>query len=63
MEVLYLLVPLSIVLATLIAAAFLWAARAGQFDDLERHGSDILHDDDSVSGQQHEPSEEAGDDA
>ena len=45
MEVLYLLVPLSIVLAILIAAAFLWAANSGQFDDIERHGSDILHDD------------------
>ena len=46
MEVIYLLIPVSLVLVIVIVAGFLWAARAGQFEDLERRGSDILHDDD-----------------
>lgn len=46
MEVVYLLIPVSLVLVIVIVAGFLWAARAGQFDDLERRGRDILHDDD-----------------
>src|SRR5690606_2177636 len=35
MNVLYLLVPLAIVLAAVGVAAFLWAVRNGQFDDVE----------------------------
>jgi cbb3-type cytochrome oxidase maturation protein len=35
MDVLYLLVPLSVVLVLLIGAVFWWAVRSGQFDDLE----------------------------
>lgn len=47
MEILYLLVPLSIVLVFLIGAV-LWLALAnGQFDDLETPGLRILADDDS----------------
>ncbi len=46
MEIIYLLIPVSLVLVIVIVAGFLWAARAGQFEDLERRGSDILRDDD-----------------
>ena len=46
MDVLYLLVPLSLVLVFLIGAVFWLALRGGQFDDLERPGFDILADDD-----------------
>jgi cbb3-type cytochrome oxidase maturation protein len=46
MDILYLLIPLSFVLVGVIVAAFLWAVRRGQFDDLERHGRDILLEDD-----------------
>lgn len=42
MDVIYLLVPVSLVLVTVIAAGFVWANRTGQFDDLERHGRDIF---------------------
>lgn len=49
MEVIYLLIPISLLLVIVIVAGFLWAARAGQFEDLERRGSDILHDDDGPS--------------
>lgn len=46
MDTLYLLVPMSLALATLIAAALWWALRTGQYDDLERPGQQILLDDD-----------------
>jgi cbb3-type cytochrome oxidase maturation protein len=35
MEILYLLIPLSLVLVAIIIWVFLWAVRSGQFDDLE----------------------------
>ena len=33
MEILYLLIPLSLVLVGIIIWVFLWAVRSGQFDD------------------------------
>lgn len=47
MDIIYLLVPISVVLVGVIVWAFLWAVRRGQFDDLERHGHDIFHEDDA----------------
>ncbi len=46
MEILYLLIPLSVVLVAIIVTAFLWAIRSGQFDDLEGPAHRILVDDD-----------------
>lgn len=46
MESLYLLIPLSIVLALVIAVIFWWATRSGQFDDMEGPAHRILMDDD-----------------
>lgn len=46
MEILYLLIPMSIVLVFLIGAVFWWSVRSGQFDDLEGPGYRILMDDD-----------------
>ncbi|GAA5785021.1 cytochrome oxidase maturation protein, cbb3-type [Chitiniphilus shinanonensis] len=46
MESLYLLIPLSVVLAFGIGALFWWAVKSGQFDDMEGPGHRILHDDD-----------------
>ena len=48
MEIIYLLVPLSLVLIGVIIWAFFWAVRSGQFDDLEGPAHRILMDDDSV---------------
>jgi cbb3-type cytochrome oxidase maturation protein len=45
-EILYLLIPLSLVLALLIGVVFWWAANHGQFDDLEGPAHRILQDDD-----------------
>jgi cbb3-type cytochrome oxidase maturation protein len=42
MDILYLLIPLSVVLVLLIIGVFAWAVKAGQFDDLECEGERIL---------------------
>ena len=42
MDILFLLIPLSVVLVFLIMALFAWAIHSGQFDDLEREGERIL---------------------
>lgn len=45
MDVLFLLIPLSVVLVFLIMAVFAWAIHSGQFDDLEREGERIFEAD------------------
>ena len=53
MDILFLLIPLSVVLVFVIGAVFWLALRGGQFDDLESPGLDIVLDDDKP--QQVEP--------
>lgn len=48
MEIIFLLIPLSLVLVGGIVCAFFWAVRSGQFDDLEGPAHRILMDDDDV---------------
>ena len=45
MDILYLLVPLSVVLVLAITGLLAWAVSTGQFDDIEREGQRILFDD------------------
>jgi cbb3-type cytochrome oxidase maturation protein len=52
MEVLYLLIPLSLVLVGVIIWIFLWAIRSGQFDDMEGPAHRILMDDDDIPDEQ-----------
>jgi len=49
MEILYLLIPLSLVLVFMIGIVFWWSLRSGQFEDLEGPAYRILRDDDSVA--------------
>lgn len=49
MEILYLLIPMSVVLVFIIAVIFWWSLRNGQFEDLEGPGYRILMDDDRPS--------------
>lgn len=49
MEILYLLVPLSVVFVFLIGVVFWWFLRSGQFEDLEGPAYRILRDDDNVT--------------
>jgi cbb3-type cytochrome oxidase maturation protein len=43
-SILLMLIPLSLVLLAIAMAAFAWAVRAGQFDDLDSPAIDILRD-------------------
>lgn len=45
MEVLYLLIPMSVLLVLAILGVFAWALGGGQFDDLEREGARVLEED------------------
>ena len=44
MDILYLLIPLSVVLEFFILAGLWWAVHRGQFEDIESEGSRILED-------------------
>jgi cbb3-type cytochrome oxidase maturation protein len=46
MDILFLLIPLSIVLVFFIGILFWFALRGGQFDDLESPGLNVVLDDD-----------------
>lgn len=46
MSILFLLIPLGLVLLGLGIAAFFWATRSGQFDDLESPAWSVVMDDD-----------------
>jgi cbb3-type cytochrome oxidase maturation protein len=52
-EILYLLIPVSVVLVFLIAGVFWWATRNGQFDDLDGPAHQILMDDETSQKQKH----------
>lgn len=47
MSVLFIVVPLAIVFAAVAVGVFIWAARSGQFDDVQTPGVRVLFDDDS----------------
>jgi cbb3-type cytochrome oxidase maturation protein len=49
MESLYILIPVAIIFVAIAIAIFLWAVKSDQFDDLERHGHNVLFDDDLPS--------------
>jgi cbb3-type cytochrome oxidase maturation protein len=68
MNIVYVVLPASIVLAVIAVLLFIWAARRGQFDDLETPGMRMLHDDEPIRGRatKLEPeseSDDAGSDA
>ncbi|MDM0117699.1 cbb3-type cytochrome oxidase assembly protein CcoS [Variovorax sp. J22R133] len=45
MDILFLLIPVSVVLVLFILASLWWAVERGQFDDVDREGERILHND------------------
>jgi cbb3-type cytochrome oxidase maturation protein len=47
MDILFLLVPLSVLLALAIMAVLAWAVWSGQFEDMEREGQRIFQDDEA----------------
>lgn len=46
MEILYILIPVSVILVALAVGVFGWAVKNGQYDDLEGPAHSILFDDD-----------------
>ena len=50
MEIIYLLIPLSLLLVGAALWAFFWAVKNGQFDDLDSPALDVLDDELPVSG-------------
>ena len=48
MEVLYLIIPLSIVLVIGIGWVFIWSVKSGQFDDLEGPAHRLIMEDDEI---------------
>ena len=54
MDILFLLIPLSVVLVFVIGAVFWLALRGGQFDDLESPGLNVVLDDDKPRAAQAE---------
>jgi cbb3-type cytochrome oxidase maturation protein len=44
----FILLPVALLFSTAALLVFVWAARAGQFDDLETPGLRILHEDDAA---------------
>jgi len=46
MAILLMLIPISLLLMGLAVAAFVWAVRRGQFDDMDTPALDILEDND-----------------
>jgi len=45
MDILFLLVPLSVILVLIILGGLWWAIYSGQFEDVEEEGERILHED------------------
>ncbi|OYY50423.1 MAG: cytochrome oxidase maturation protein, cbb3-type [Methylophilaceae bacterium 17-43-7] len=45
MDILFLLVPLSVILVFFILGGLWWAIYTGQFEDIEPEGERILHED------------------
>lgn len=45
MSIIFLILPITLVLSAAAVAAFAWATRSGQFDDLETPAIRLLHED------------------
>jgi cbb3-type cytochrome oxidase maturation protein len=60
MNVIYGLIPGMLMLGLIAVAFFFWAARSGQFDDMEGEASRILMDEDLRPTRREEPEPDAG---
>lgn len=50
METIFVLLPLALLIAAIAVGFFIWAARTGQFDDLETPAVRMLFDDEEPGG-------------
>jgi len=53
MNIIFLLIPMAIAVIVFAGYIFFWAVKSDQFEDLERHGSNILFDEDMPQSPQH----------
>jgi len=51
MSVLWIVVPLALLVVLIAVVAYVWSARAGQFDDLDTPAVRMLHDDEGPGRQ------------
>ena len=51
-EVWYFMIPVAMVFVGFALALFFWSVKSDQFEDLDRHASNILFDDDEGAHQQ-----------
>ena len=50
METIFVLLPLALLIAAIAVGFFIWAAKSGQFDDLDTPAVRMLFDDDAPTG-------------
>jgi cbb3-type cytochrome oxidase maturation protein len=60
MDILYLLIPLSLIIVAIAVWVFMWAIRSGQYEDLEGPAHRILMDDDDPLVPRRPDSKDAG---
>ncbi len=60
MTILLYLIPVALVLGGLGLAAFLWALKSGQYEDMEGAANRILFDDDEDKAGEDKPGEDKG---
>ena len=58
MSVIYLVLPLALLIVMAAVIAFIWAARRGQFDDLDTPALRMLHDDEGTPRRGGPPADE-----
>ena len=63
MNIIYVLIPLSVILMTLAIAFFFWAVKNDQFDDLDTPALDVLDDDEPRPKKSREKTTESTEDA
>jgi cbb3-type cytochrome oxidase maturation protein len=63
MEVIYGLIPGMLILGLVAVGVLFWAARSGQFDDLDGDGQRILMDDERATDPRRIPDADGGDDS
>jgi cbb3-type cytochrome oxidase maturation protein len=61
MSLIYVVLPAALLLAAVAVAAFIWAVRSGQMDDLETPALRVLHDDEPVAEPTGRREEDPGD--
>ena len=59
MSIIFLILPVTLLLSGGAVAAFAWATRSGQFDDLETPAIRLLHEERARAGSANPPADEA----